>query len=182
MATTEAQEQRRLYLRASVKVLVVIGVLFLLVPFLKSIPMTPDTLPANATALPAATFAEGETRLVTLVDGSTVLVTRSSATLGRQLAETPADRLWFPSAPGLATQDWFVLQPKSATDEAVRHLPAAGAWPGGFVADSGAAWDLAGRALKPWPGHPGQLARKEQNLLPLPWRLRDDQLVLVPAP
>lgn len=182
MTATDAQERRRLYLRASVKLLFGAGFLFLLVPFFRSIPVADDALPANATVIESGSFAAGETRLLSLADGSKVFVTRNSAALGRQLAEFPAGLLWSPSAPGLATQPWFVLAATSANDEALRYLPAAGPWPGGFVAESGAAWDVAGRALKPWPGHPGGLARKEQNLMPLPWRTSGERLALAPLP
>lgn len=181
MTATEADARRRLYLRASIKLLAGIGFLFLLVPFVGSLPWPRATLPADATVIEATAFPEGTTRLVTLADGSTAYVTRNSAALRRQLEATPADRLWYPSAPGLATQAWFVLQPLSATDEPVRFLPADGDWPGGFIAPSGAAWDLAGRALKPWPGHPGGLNRTVQNLVPMPHRADRGRLVLRPA-
>lgn len=175
------REQRRLHLRAAVKLLSGIGLVFLLIPFLKSLPLPEASLPANATTVDTASFRPGETRRVTLADGSAVFVTRSGGSLGQRLAATPAEQLWFPSPPGLATQPWLVLRPLSATDESIRFRAAAGAWPGGFVADSGAAWDLAGRALKPGPWHPGDSVRKEQNLLAMPWQLRGDDLVLVPA-
>lgn len=181
-ADSGARAQRMLALRASIKLLVVVGIVFLLVPFVRSLPWPTSGLPADATLVPVAGFAPGETRGVTLRDGSLVLVTRASPPLARQLHDLPEDRLWFPSAPGLAGQDWFVVSARSALDEAVRYQPPQGTWPGGLIADSGAAWDVAGRALKPEPGNPGGYARKVQNLLPLPWRERDGQLVLVPVP
>lgn len=175
------RQQRRLYLRAATKLLAGIGLLFLLVPFVGSIPWPREELPANATLIATAGFSPGTTREVTLKDGSKVLVTRSSAALAASLRALPAERFWYPPAPGLAEPDWFVLPARSALDEPLRLLPAAGDWPGGLVADSGAAWDLAGRALKPWPGQPGGSPRKEQNLLPLPWQKADGQLVLLPV-
>lgn len=182
MDSPEARERRRLYLRASIKLLVGIGLLFLLVPFFKSLPFPSGEMPADATLIAESSLAAGETREVKLVDGSRVFVTRGGDALAAQLRDFPSRLLWSPSAPGLVDQDWFVLQAQSALEEPVRHLPASGAWPGGFVAASGAAWDVAGRALKPWPGHPGGQTRTVQNLLPMPWRVRDNELVLVPVP
>lgn len=182
MDTPDPRARRLLLLRASIKLLLAVGLGFLLVPFIGSIPWPTSALPADATLLEVATFAPGSTRTVTLRDGSTVLVTRAAPALSRQLRDTPAERLWFPSAPGLADQDWFVLSARTVLDEAIQPLPAAGAWPGGFVAASGAAWDAAGRALKPWPGHPTGANFKVQNLPPMPWREVDGSLVLVPLP
>lgn len=182
MDPTDARDQRIRTLRGSIKLLLAIGLGFLLVPFMGSLPWPDDELPDDATVVEVAPFPPGHTRAVPLRDGSTAWVTRGSEALAAQLAATPASALWFPSAPGLAAQDWFVLRATSELGEAVRHLPAAGAWQGGFVADSGAAWDLAGRALKPGPGHPGGLARTVPNLHPLPWRQREDTLVLRPLP
>lgn len=173
---------RRLLLRASIKLLLAVGLAFLLVPFIGSIPWPSSALPADATLLEMPPFVPGSTRAVTLRDGSTVLVTRTAPALAAQLRATPAERLWFPSAPGLADQDWFVLSARTVLDEPVQALPAAGNWPGGFVAASGAAWDVAGRALKPWPGHPSGANVKVQNLPPMPWREADGQLVLTPLP
>lgn len=182
MDTADARARRLLLLRASIKLLLAVGLAFLLVPFLGSIPWPSSALPADATLLDAGSFRPGSTRTVSLRDGSAVLVTRSAPELAEQLRDTPATRLWFPSAPGLADQDWFVLRAQTALDEPVQPLPAAGAWPGGFGAASGAAWDVAGRALKPWPGHPTDARLKVQNLPPMPWREVDGQLVLTPLP
>lgn len=180
MDATEARARRIRRLHGVIRALVMVGLLFLLVPFVASIPWPGDELPADATVLETAPFPAGATRRVRLSDGSEAWVTRASPALAGQLRDTPADRLWFPSAPGLAGQDWFVLATRSSVEAPVRHLPAAGAWPGGFVADDGSAWDLAGRALKPWPGHPSGRTLTVQNLLPLPWREVDGQLVLRP--
>lgn len=181
MDATEARARRIRRLHAIIRALVMVGLLFLLVPFVASLPWPSDELPADATLVEAAPFPAGATRRVRLADGSEAWVTRNSADLRDRLEATPADRLWFPSAPGLSGQDWFVLSTRSSVDAPVRHLPAAGAWPGGFVADDGSAWDLAGRALKPWPGHPGGRRQTVQNLPPLPWRESDGQLVLRPS-
>lgn len=182
-ATAEADRAQRLrVLRGSIKLLVAIGFIFLLVPFVLSLPWPRTALPPDATLLPVSSFAPGETRAVTLRDGHVVMVTRGSPALAAALERFPGDLLWSPSAPGLAAQDWFVLPDRSALDEPVRILGPRGQWPGGFVAPSGAAWDVAGRALKPWPGHPGGYAMTVQNLLPLPWRVVDGQLVLLPLP
>lgn len=182
MDAPEARARRILLLHASIKLLVAVGLLFLLVPFVGSIPWPRDELPADATLVEAPTFPAGSTRRLSLRDGGAVWVTRASPRLAAQLRATPADRLWYPSAPGLAEQDWFVVPEHSALGEPLRFLPPAGDWPGGFVSGGGAAWDVAGRALKPWPGHPGGSVMKAQNLLPLPWRVADDALVLLPLP
>lgn len=181
MTSEESGGQYRRYLRVSVKLMLGAGLVFLLVPFLKSLPWLQETPRDDAAFLPAATLAPGETRAFRLVDGSNVYITRSSPALAAALHDTPAERLWFPSAPGLASQPWFVFGEYNAVDEAVRFLPAQGTWPGGFVAEGGGAWDLAGRALKPGPGHPSGHAMKTQNLLPLPFRAHDDGIEL-PAP
>lgn len=182
MDAAESRARRIRLLHASIRALLAIGLLFLLVPFVGSLPWPRDELPADATLVEILPFPAGETRHITLLDGSGAWVIRNSPGLADQLRALPADRLWSPSAPGLADQDWFVLAARSSVDAPVRHLPAAGAWPGGFVADDGSAWDLAGRALKPWPGHPGGRTRTAQNLPPLPWREVDGQLVLRPLP
>lgn len=182
MDATEARAARIRTLRGSIKLLLAIGLGFLLVPFVGSLPWPDTDLPDDATLVEVAPFAPGSTRAVTLRDGSTAWVTRRSDALAAQLAATPAAALWFPSAPGLAAQDWFVLRATSELGEPVRHLPPTGAWPGGFVAGSGAAWDLAGRALRPGPAHPGGRLRTVPNLHPLPWREQDDRLVLRPLP
>jgi hypothetical protein len=182
MDATESRARRIRLLHAVVRGLVTVGLLFLLIPFVGSIPWPRDELPADATLVETPPFPAGETRRITLLDGSEAWVTRASPALAGRLRATPADRLWSPSAPGLADQDWFVLAARSSVEAPVRHLPASGAWPGGFVADDGSAWDLAGRALKPWPGHPSGRARTVQHLPPLPWREVDGQLVLRPMP
>lgn len=177
-----AGERRRLYLRASVKLLVGVGLAFLLVPFLKSLPRPQTKIPTEATVLAQDSLAPGQTQYVVLSNGTAVYVTRSSAAQKQALRRFPAALLWYPSPPGLAEQDWFVLHAASALDEPVQYLPARGTWPGGFVAPGGAAWDVAGRALKPWPGHPTGHALKAQNLLPMPFTTRDGALVLLPWP
>ncbi|MDF3030216.1 MAG: hypothetical protein K0R03_774 [Moraxellaceae bacterium] len=181
MAPTEKDAQRRLYLRASIKVLLAIGFIFLLVPFIGSLPWLQDEPADPAAFLPESSVDPGATRRFELADGTAIFVTRSSPARAQGLRDTPAERLWFPSAPGLAGQPWFVVAERNAVDETVRFLPARAAWPGGFVAESGGAWDVAGRALKPGPGHPTGHAMKVQNLLPLPFRVRDGGIEL-PAP
>lgn len=178
----DADTERRLMLRASIKLLVVIGLAFFLVPFILSLPWPTTAIPPDATIVAVASFAEGETREIPLHDGSIALVTRASPALARQLRDFPVDSLWYPSAPGLAGQSWFVVAARSASNSPVHFLPPRGQWPGGLVDASGAAWDVAGRSLKPWPGHPTGYLMTVQNLMPLPWREHGDQLVLVPPP
>lgn len=182
MQNSDATAQRRLYLRASVKALFALGFLFLLIPFFKSLPWPQDEIPSDATVIARGEIAEGETRRIVLRDGTAVFVTRNSGRVREQLQQFPPELLWFPSAPGVADRKWLALRATSMLDEPVRFLPAQGQWPGGFVADSGAAWDVAGRALKPWPGHPASYAVKTQNLLPMPAMERDGALLLLPAP
>lgn len=182
MDATEARRRRIRLLHNSIRLLLTVGLIFLLVPFVGSLPWPRDELPADATLVEIGPFPAGHTRRITLGDGSEAWVTRNAPAVAGPLRATPAQRLWSPSAPGLADQDWFVLAARSSVDAAVTYLPAAGPWPGGFVADDGSAWDLAGRALKPWPGHPSGRTRTVQNLPPLPWREREGQLVLRPLP
>lgn len=182
---TDKTEQRRLYLRASIKILVATGFLFLLIPFIKSIPWPHEEIPADSVFLSASDIAEGATQKIMLSDGSAVYVTRNSPTLRMQLQSFPEENLWFPSAPDIASQDWFVVRATNALDEPVQFLPpqTPGKWPGGFVATSGAAWDLAGRALKPsWPGHPSGYAMKVQNLPPMPFKPHEGGVLLLPLP
>ena len=169
-------------LRASIKLLVLIGLAFLLIPFVISLPWPRTRIPADATLVDITNFRPGETRAITLHDGSTALVTRTTPALARQLNDVPEESLWYPSAPGLTGQPWFVVSARSATNSPVHFLPARGAWPGGLVDASGEAWDVAGRSLKPWPGHPTGYAMTVQNLLPLPWSENDGQLVLAAPP
>lgn len=178
----DASQQRRLYLRASVKLLVALGFLFLLLPFVKSLPWPREEVPVDATLVDSSAIAPGSTCAFTLKDGSAVFVTRVSPGLREQLQNIPADRFWFPTAPGLLGQNWFVVRATSALDEPARFLPAQGDWPGGFVADSGAAWDTAGRALKPGPGHPSGYAMTVQNLMPMPWQATAQGIALIPLP
>jgi hypothetical protein len=178
----DARERKRLYLRASIKLLVGIGFIFLLVPFVGSLPWPEEKIPEGSVTVAVAQLTPGAATRFPLDDGSAVYVVRNTPALRATLDATPPERLWFPSAPGLAAQDYFVLRATSALDEAVTYKPAAGPWPGGFVAESGAAWDIAGRALKPGPGHPTGYAMTVQNLPPMPWRLRHDHLLLMPLP
>lgn len=173
---------RRLMLRISIKLLVLIGLAFLLVPFILSLPWPRTGIPPDATQVDITTFTPGETREIILHDGSTALVTRSTPALALQLRDFPEDLLWYPSAPGLAGQPWFVVSARNTTNMPVHFLPPHARWPGGLVDGSGAAWDVAGRSLKPWPGHPTGYAMTAQNLLPLTWSESGGLLILVPAP
>lgn len=177
-----ARQQRLRMLRGSIKLLLGIGFVFLLVPFFKSIPWPKDEIPEGSVRLGESDIAAGETRHIRIDDDNAVFVTRASAPLQAALEKVPAGQLWSPSAPGLLQQEWWVVNAKSAQDEALQFLPATGGWPGGFTAASGAAWDVAGRALKPGPGHPSGYAMTVQNLLPMPWKTHDDGILLMPLP
>lgn len=180
--TAEQERLQRIrMLRGSIRLLLGIGFVFLLIPFFKSIPWPTSEIPEDSVVLAAQDIAPGATRRVELADGSAVFVTRRSAALQTRLEKIPAPGLWSPSAPGLLQQEWWVVNAKSALDEPLQFLPAQGEWPGGFTAASGAAWDVAGRALKPGPGHPSGYAMTVQNLLPMPWKNFDDGILLVPA-
>lgn len=180
-------QQKRLYLRASIKILVSIGFLFLLVPFLKGLPWPSTTIPVDSVFIASADLAAGSSKRIKLPGDTEIFVTRNSSALATALAAFAPDQLWFTSAPGLTEQPYFVVRATSMQDEPLQFLPANGAWPGGFIASSGAAWDVAGRALKPWPGHPSGYAMKIQNLLPMPFKLHGDGVLLIapadaPAP
>lgn len=178
--TRDTSASTRLYLRACIKILATIGFVFLLVPFFKSLPWPRDEIPVDSVLLRQTELAQGATRRIRLPGDAVVFVTRSSPDLQAALAAFDPDNLWFPSAPGLTEQRYFVVRATSMQDEALQYLPPKAAWPGGFVADSGAAWDVAGRALKPWPGHPSGYRMKIQNLLPMPFKARGDDVLLIP--
>jgi len=178
--TTTNSANTRLYLRASIKILVTIGLVFLLVPFFKGLPWPHDDIPVDSVLVSHADLPAGSTRRISLPGNTVVFVTRNSATLQTALLAFDPDNLWFTSAPDLAGQRYFVVRATSMQDEPLRYLPANAGWPGGFVADSGAAWDVAGRALKPWPGHPTGYSMKIQNLLPMPFRIHGDDVLLIP--
>lgn len=180
--TASPTEQKRLYLRASIKILVTIGFVFLLVPLFKGIPWPKDEIPVDSILLSHEELPAGATKQITLAGNTVVFVTRNSPVLREQLQTFSAANLWFISAPGLAEQPYFVVRATSMQDEILQFLPAHKSWPGGFVATSGAAWDVAGRALKPWPGHPSGYVMNIQNLLPMPFRARDDGVLLIPPP
>lgn len=181
-ATENESLERRKILRGSIKLLVSIGVLFLLVPFFRSIPWPEAAIPENSTAVPRNTLIAGVPLSVTLQDGSTVFVTRLDDVVRNRLHTTPEERFWYPPAPGLLSREYLAVQAATALDETVSWLPPQGEWSGGFIAPSGAAWDLAGRALKPFPGHPGGHAMKVPNLMPSPWQETDDAILLIPLP
>lgn len=184
--TSPETEQKRLYLRASIKLMVAIGFLFLLVPFCSSIFRDAGDAPAEGTLLQARELAEGATTEVTLPDGGTRFVTRNSANLRHRLQSIPAGQLWYGTPPGLLESAWLVLAAQNAAGEQVEFKPADGTWPGGFVTTSGAAWDLAGRALK--QNGPGDSTdsptqnRKSQNLPAMPYRRHGDGILLLPLP
>lgn len=174
--------ERRKILSGSIKLLISIGVVFLLIPFFSSIPWPNASIPENSVAIAQTDFIAGTPISVTLKDGSTVFVTRLDDVVRSQLAAMPEARFWYPSAPGLLARDYVAVQAITAQDETVRWLAPHGEWPGGFIAPSGAAWDIAGRALKPFNGHPSQHSTKTQNLMPSPWQTQDDAVLLIPLP
>lgn len=174
--------ERRKILRGSIKLLVSIGVLFLMVPFFRSIPWPEARTPENSTLVHREDLVAGMARSVALKNGSMVYVTRLDDTMRSQLQAMPDDRFWYPTAPGLLAGEYVAVQATTALDEPVSWLPPQGKWPGGFIGPGGAAWDIAGRALKPFPGHPGGSAMKASNLMPAPWQARDDAVLLIPLP
>lgn len=174
--------ERRKVLTGSIKLLVSIGFVFLLVPFFKSIPWPEEATPENSTLILEDSLTPGRPLLVTLTDGSQVFVTRPDAATTRNLHDISPDILWYGTAPGLLDQEYLVVQAHTSLDEAITYLGPQTNWAGGFVAKSGAAWDVAGRALKPFPGHPGGNVMKVSNLIPAPWRRHDDGVLLMPAP
>lgn len=180
--TSYRPEQKRLYLRASIKILATVGFVFLLIPFFKSLPWPRNEIPMDSVLVHRADLPEGMTKRVSLPGDVAVFVTRNSPSQQERLAAFPANRLWFISAPGLAEQGYFVVRSSSMLDEPLQYLPASTSWPGGFIASSGAAWDVAGRALKPWPGHPTGYSVKIQNLLPMPFKTYGDDILLMPPP
>ncbi len=184
--TSPETEQKRLYLRASIKLMVAIGFLFLLIPFCSSIFRDAGDAPAEGTLLQTRELAEGATTEIMLPDGSTRFVTRNSTSLRHQLQSISAGQLWYSTPPGLLESAWLVLAAQSAAGEPIEFKPADAAWPGGFVTTSGVAWDLAGRALKQTgPGNSSDASsqhRKSQNLPAMPYRRHGDGILLLPLP
>ena len=175
-------EERRRLLRGSIKLLFTIGLLFLLVPFFRSIPWPEAATPANAVHVRDRDTTPGVPLAVTLSDGSRVFVTRLDGTVRARLQALSPEQFWYPSAPGLLGREYLVVSGRTTLDEDVDALPPSGAWPGGFISPGGNTWDVAGRALKPHPGHPGSSAMKTANLMPSPWQRHDDGILLIPMP
>lgn len=177
-----SNEERRRLLRGSIKLLVSVGFLFLLVPFFRSIPWPEAAMPENAVHVRDRDMTPGIPLAVTLSDGSRVFVTRLDSGVRTRLQALTPDRFWYPSAPGLLDRDYLVVSGRTPLDEDVEALPASDTWPGGFIAPGGNTWDVAGRALKPHPGHPGTSAMKTANLMPSSWQRHDDGILLIPMP
>lgn len=175
----QERAQRIAMLRGSIKLLVGIGFLFLLVPFFKSIPWPEAEVPEDSVLITPAEISVGKTLKVSLKDGSTVFVTRSSAAQREALARTPAAALWSASAPGIAGQEWWVVSAKSAQDEDVIFKAETPANPAHLGTRHGLAWDVAGRALKP-AAFAGISAMNSQNLMPMPFKRHDDGILLLP--
>ena len=175
-------DERRRLLRGSIKLLVSVGFLFLLVPFFRSIPWPEAAKPENAVHVRDRDMTPGVPLAVTLSDGSRVFVTRLDGAVRKRLQALPPDGFWYPSAPGLLDRNYVVVSARTLMDEDVEALPAFNTWPGGFIAPGGNTWDVAGRALKPHPGHPGTSAMKTANLMPCPWQRHDDGILLMPMP
>lgn len=178
----EKTAERRRILRGSIKLLVSIGFVFLLIPFFKSLPWPEERFPEDSTFIHASDLASGLPQAITLKDHSVVFVTRNEATVKTRLQARAPEDLWFPTAPGLLEQEYLVIQATSPLDEPVTYLPPQDDWPGGFTAPSGAAWDVAGRALRPVTGHPTGYALKISNLIPAPYRAQGDGVLLMPLP
>lgn len=176
----DAREKKRLYLRASIKILVTVGFAFLLVPFLKSLPWPQETLPAGSVFIAATELAPGMAKRVDF-PGQSVWVTRvDDALRARLLALAPA--LWAPGAPELLDVPYLVVSGVDADHGPVRFRAAGGTWSGGFVNATGGAWDVAGRALKPGPQNPDGAPLPQPNLAPIPFLHRSDGVLLVPPP
>lgn len=177
-----AASQKRLYLRASIKLVLAIGFLFLLIPFCSSVFHTASEPPANGVLIQPADIREGHTKRVQLSDGSFVFVTRSSTALQTALQQTPADALWYTTAPGLLQATWWVVAANSATGLEVNYQPADSQSPAHFSSSADQVWDLAGRALKPGALNLNGSAMKSQNLIPMPYRRFGDGILLLPLP
>lgn len=170
--------QHIMVLRGSIKLLLAIGFIFLLVPFCKSLPWPKAGIPEGSVYLSAAEISQGSTRRVSFEDGSAVYVTRSSPEQRTALSAIPVAALWSPSAPGITAQAWWVIPAISAQDDDIQGSREADTR--FFKTDSGHAWDLAGRALKPGI-LPGISAVKNQNLMPMPFKPYEDGILLLPV-
>ena len=174
--------ERRKMLSGGIKLLIGIGVLFLLVPFFRSITWSESPVPENNTLVNNHDLVAGVAQAVTLQDGSTVFITRLNDVVRARLQAVPEDRFWYPTAPGLLSGDYVAVQATTSLDEPITWLPPQGNWHGGFSAPNGAIWDIAGRALKPSSNHPGKSSMKFSNLMPAPWQARNDAVMLMPLP
>ncbi|MDP2229285.1 MAG: hypothetical protein Q8J78_17610 [Moraxellaceae bacterium] len=168
----------RLYLRASIKLLVTVGLLFMLVPFFKSLPWPSRALPAGSVLVTATELADGRSIAVTLA-GETVWVTRNSDALRARLLALH-DKVWMPNAPQLLDAPFFVVSGRDNEGRLLRFRAADGAWPGGLLNEAGHAFDVSGRALKPGPHFPEGSTMKTTNLESRPFQPRDGGVLLVP--
>lgn len=168
----------RLYLRASIKLLVTAGLLFMLVPFFKSLPWPSRELPAGSVRVSATELGDGKTIAVTLA-GDTVWVTRNNGALRARLLAL-RDKVWMPNAPQLLEAPFFVVNGRDSEGRLLRFRAADGAWPGGLLNEAGHAFDVSGRALKPGPHFPEGSAMKTPNLESRPFQPYEGGVLLVP--
>lgn len=177
--------KKQFYLRRSIKILLIIGFLFLLVPFVSSV--LRDTAGSSdpledGVLLRSADLPEGNTISVSLPDGHTVFVTHISPKIQQELTAIPREHFWSYIPVEMLDRSWLVVSSTNALNEALHFKQADDGWPGGFISDSGYAWDLAGRALKPDSHLIVTNARNSQNLTSAPFKRKGDAIVLKPFP
>lgn len=178
-APTPPDHRKRRLLAAGIKLLLAIGFLFLLVPFLSSLPWPKAAAPEGSVFLDARALPPGASRLLT-VSGTPVLVTHLDAAARAGLLAA-RDQRWTPLAPALLDVPYLAVVAVSRDGLALRLVDDDGRAPR-LQDDAGHAYDIAGQALKPGPDHPDGSPLRTANLAPLPWQAREGGVRLLPLP
>lgn len=172
-------QRKRQLLTVSIKLLLGIGGLFLLVPFISSLPWPKASAPAGSVFLDAHALPPGAS-LLHEVNGVPVLVTHLDAALRAELLAARGER-WAPIAPALLDVRYLAIVARGRDGVALRldasppHAPV-------LRDDEGLAYDIAGQALKPGPLNPNGSPLPTPNLASLPWQARDGGVRLLPLP
>lgn len=172
-------QRKRQLLTVSIKLLLGIGFLFLLVPFISSLPWPKSSAPAGSVFLDARALPPGASRLL-MVNGTPVLVTHLDAARRAELLAA-RDQRWTPLAPALLEVRYLAVVAASRDGAALRLEDSDGRAPL-LHDDAGHAYDSAGQALKPGPRHPDGSPLRTANLAPLPWQAREGGVRLLPPP
>ncbi|MFN3586483.1 MAG: hypothetical protein ACK4UT_03170 [Moraxellaceae bacterium] len=171
--------RRRQLLALSIKLLLGIGGLFLLVPFISSLPWPKAAAPEGSVLLSTQELPPGSS-LLREVSGVPVLVTHLDAAQRALLLDARGER-WAPLAPALLDVRYLAVVARGR-DGAPLQLDATAERAPVLRDDDGHAYDIAGQALKPGPLNPDGSPLPTPNLAPLPWQARDGGVRLLPLP